>query len=265
MGREIRKVVVLGANGAMGSGSGAVFAGAGIETVFLARDLRESPRRAGPRRGHGQVGGDRQRIKLGTYEHDLESSCTDADLVFEALAEDLTLKQEFFEKVDRAPQAGLDRRHGVLGPVDRRHGGGAQRELPPELPRHAPLQSAERDRRLRGDSASPAPTKASRGSSTELLEHRSAAKVVETADLPAFAGNRVGFKVLNEVAQLAGEHGVAFMDTLVGPHTGRAMAPLATVDLVGWDVHRAIVDNVLRQHQGRGARGVRAAGLHGER
>jgi 3-hydroxyacyl-CoA dehydrogenase len=31
---------------------------------------------------------------------------------------------------------------------------------------------------------------------------------------------------------------------LVGPHTGRAMAPLATVDFVGWDVHQAIVDNV---------------------
>jgi 3-hydroxyacyl-CoA dehydrogenase len=54
----------------------------------------------------------------------------------------------------------------------------------------------------------------------------------------------VGFKVLNEVAQLAAEHGVAFMDQLVGPHSGRAMAPLATVDLVGWDVHRAIVDNL---------------------
>jgi 3-hydroxyacyl-CoA dehydrogenase len=67
---------------------------------------------------------------------------------------------------------------------------------------------------------------------------------VQTADLPAFAGNRVGFKVLNEVAQLAEEHGVAFMDQLVGPHTGRAMAPLATIDLVGWDVHKAIVDNL---------------------
>jgi len=31
---------------------------------------------------------------------------------------------------------------------------------------------------------------------------------------------------------------------VVGPHTGRAMAPLATIDLVGWDVHKAIVDNV---------------------
>ena len=36
--RSIRKVVILGANGAMGSGSGAVFAAAGIPTVFLARN-----------------------------------------------------------------------------------------------------------------------------------------------------------------------------------------------------------------------------------
>jgi 3-hydroxyacyl-CoA dehydrogenase len=57
-------------------------------------------------------------------------------------------------------------------------------------------------------------------------------------------GNRVGFKVLNEVAQLSAEHGVAYVDYLIGPHTGRAMAPLATIDLVGWDVHKAIVDNV---------------------
>src|ERR1039458_1086040 len=35
-----------------------------------------------------------------------------------------------------------------------------------------------------------------------------------------------------------------FIDYLIGPHTGRAMAPLATVDLVGWDVHKAIVNNV---------------------
>jgi 3-hydroxyacyl-CoA dehydrogenase len=69
-------------------------------------------------------------------------------------------------------------------------------------------------------------------------------QVVETRDTPAFAGNRLGFKVLNEVAQLAEEHGVAFMDQLVGPHTGRALPPLATIDLVGWDVHKAIVDNL---------------------
>jgi hypothetical protein len=69
-------------------------------------------------------------------------------------------------------------------------------------------------------------------------------EMIRTSDTPAFAGNRVGFKVMNEVAQLAGEIGVALTDKIVGPYTGRAMTPLATVDLVGWDIHRAIVDNV---------------------
>ena len=77
-----------------------------------------------------------------------------------------------------------------------------------------------------------------------MLTNRLGRKVIVTKDMPAFVGNRVGFKVLNETAQLAAEHGVAYIDYLIGPHTGRAMAPLATVDLVGWDVHKAIVDNV---------------------
>src|SRR6185295_3358662 len=77
-----------------------------------------------------------------------------------------------------------------------------------------------------------------------LLESRFGRIAIVTDNQPAFAGNRVGFKVLNEVAILAEKHGVAFMDYLIGPYTGRAMPPLATVDLVGWDVHKAIVDNV---------------------
>jgi len=78
----------------------------------------------------------------------------------------------------------------------------------------------------------------------EVLARRLGRKVIVAKDRPAFVGNRVGFKVLNETAQLAEEHGVAFIDYLIGPHTGRAMPPLATIDLVGWDVHKAIVDNV---------------------
>src|SRR5581483_3479064 len=81
-------------------------------------------------------------------------------------------------------------------------------------------------------------------STVAILTRRLGRKVIITRDRPAFVGNRVGFKVLNEVAQLAAEHGVAYIDYLIGPHTGRAMAPLATIDLVGWDVHKAIVDNV---------------------
>ena len=38
--------------------------------------------------------------------------------------------------------------------------------------------------------------------------------------------------------------GIDYVDSLLGPFTGRAMAPLATADFVGLDVHKAIVDNV---------------------
>ncbi|MBK7779164.1 MAG: 3-hydroxyacyl-CoA dehydrogenase family protein [Sandaracinaceae bacterium] len=69
--------------------------------------------------------------------------------------------------------------------------------------------------------------------------------MIRTHDTAGFAGNRVGFKVLNECAILAEEHGPALIDKVVGPYTGRALTPLATVDLVGWDIHRAIVDNIV--------------------
>ena len=69
-------------------------------------------------------------------------------------------------------------------------------------------------------------------------------EIVRTHDTPAFAGNRVGLKVLNEAAQLAEQIGPLLVDRIVGPYTGRALTPLATIDLVGWDIHRAIVDNV---------------------
>ncbi len=40
---------------------------------------------------------------------------------------------------------------------------------------------------------------------------------------------------------------MARIDALLGPYTGRAMPPLETIDLVGLDVHRAIVDNVFEK------------------
>ena len=50
-------------------------------------------------------------------------------------------------------------------------------------------------------------------------------EIIRTADTPAFAGNRVGFKVLNEAAQLAEQLGPLLTDRIIGPYTGRAMTP----------------------------------------
>jgi 3-hydroxyacyl-CoA dehydrogenase len=242
MGRDIRKVVVLGANGAMGAGSGEVFAAAGIPTVFLARTAEKAA--AGLERAVGMAKAEAVAafIRCGSYD-DLAVEVADADLVFEAVAETLPLKQRFFEQVDAARKPG-----SILATVSSglsiaamcagrsadfaRHFLGIHFFNPPNV-----IVGCELIPHAGTDPAITAFVEA-------LLGGPLGREVVRTADTPAFAGNRVGFKVLNEVAQLAEEHGVAFMDALIGSHTGRAMAPLSTIDFVGWDVHKAIVDNI---------------------
>ena len=99
--RRVAKVAVLGANGAMGSGCGEIFAADGIETAFLARDHEKA--REGLERAQSMAKSDKiaDFVQLGTYDRELDVAVAEADLVFEALAEDLPLKQEFFERVDR--------------------------------------------------------------------------------------------------------------------------------------------------------------------
>src|SRR3954470_11059677 len=243
MRRDIRKVVVLGANGAMGAGSGEVFAAAGIETVFLARTrakAEEGRKRAEKLAKSTALA---RYISVGSYDEDLARVVPEADIVFEAVQEDLECKRGFFTKVDklRKPDAivatvssglSIAAMAAVGGASFARHFLGIHFFNPPnvivgcELIPHAgsdPLVVAD---------------------VSELLRERLGRELVRTSDTPAFCGNRVGFKVLNECAQLAEKHGAAYIDALVGPHTGRAMAPLATIDFVGWDVHQAIVDNV---------------------
>ena len=91
--RPIRKIVVLGANGAMGSGAGAVFASAGIPTVFLARtrEKAEAGRTRAEQLAKGKV--PPQSIAIGTYDADLARVVAEADLIFEAVAEDLAVKK----------------------------------------------------------------------------------------------------------------------------------------------------------------------------
>lgn len=243
--RSIRKVVVLGANGAMGSGSGAVFAAAGIPTVFLARTLEKAE--AGRARAEQLTKGkaSAKSISCGSYTTDLETALHDADLIFEAVAEDLATKREVFAQIDKlrhedaivaTVSSGLSIGAMCAGcsPSFKRNFLGIHFFNPPTV-----IVGCELIPHAHTDPGVVAVVR-------DFLSSVVGREVVETRDTPAFAGNRLGFKVLNEVAQLAEEHGVAFMDQLVGPHTGRALPPLATIDLVGWDVHKAIVDNLFR-------------------
>src|SRR5512143_1474921 len=98
---EINKVVVIGANGTMGAGSGEVFAAGGCHVVFLARSHEKAHEalQAVQNMAKSQRIGDH--ISVGTYQDDLEDAVSKADLIFEALAEDLDLKKQYFAKIDR--------------------------------------------------------------------------------------------------------------------------------------------------------------------
>ena len=237
------KVVIIGANGTMGAGAGCVFAGAGYNVTMLARSAGKAAEGLADAQNDARAEAIAERISLGAYDGDLGRAVGEAAVVFESLAEDLPLKKQFFELIDKSRRSdaivatgspGLSIAEMARGRSEsfRRNFLGVHLFNPPHV-----IVGTEV---IPGPDTDPAVVK----NVVAMLTKRLGRKVIVTRDMPAFVGNRVGFKVLNETAQLAAEHGVAFIDYLIGPHTGRAMAPLATVDLVGWDVHKAIVDNV---------------------
>ncbi|MDE0884684.1 MAG: 3-hydroxyacyl-CoA dehydrogenase family protein [Myxococcota bacterium] len=241
--REINHVVVLGANGTMGYGSAALFTQAVPRVTFLARtrDKAEEGLAAAIKQVRSPTVA--SRADVGDYGEDLEKALATADIVFEALTEDLEIKRTIFDKVEKARRddsivatvtSGLSINQLCEGRSEsfRKHFMGLHFFNPPNVIVGTELI-------------------AGRDTDPELVafveafsQVRLGREMVRTSDTPAFAGNRVGFKVLNEAAQLAEQLGPVLVDRLVGPYTGRAMTPLATIDLVGWDIHRAIVDNI---------------------
>ncbi|HLZ71758.1 MAG TPA: 3-hydroxyacyl-CoA dehydrogenase family protein [Dehalococcoidia bacterium] len=241
--RALRRVVILGANGAMGAGSAALFAAGGCEVTLVARDIGKVEGALAAIQGIARSERIADAIEAMTYADGMATVLADCDLVFECLAEDMALKREILAAVDAARPAdalvatvssGLSIRALAEGRSAgfRSHFAGVHLYNPPHMMTGVELIPH------------PAMPAARRHTLAEQLSTRFGRQVVFCSDTPAFAGNRIGFRLLNEVAQLALEHGVQFMDTLIGPYTGRALAPLATIDLVGWDVHQAVVDNL---------------------
>ncbi len=237
------KVALLGANGTMGPPTAVMFATGGLDVVMLARDMDKAREAIRDAQEAARVEAITERLTPGAYAADLQRAVGEAGLVFESLAENLALKREFLAKIDRSRgpdciiatgSSGLSITEMARGRSDsfRRNFLGIHFFQPPNMLAGAELiPHAETD---------PAVTKRL----ATLLATKLGRKVIVTRDRPAFVANRVGFKVLNETAQLAEEYGVAFLDYIIGRHTGRGMTPLQNIDLVGWDVHKAIVDNV---------------------
>ncbi len=241
--RRIEHVVVLGANGAMGYGSGAVFTTVVPRVTFLARTKERAAQGLKSAIHAVRSSTVANHVDTGDYEGSFDEAVSKADLVFEALTEDLDIKRRMFERVDKVRRpdsivatvsSGLSINALAEGRSEsfKKHFLGLHFFNPPNVIVGAEL--------IAGKATDPKLVEFVDAFATKKLGR----VMIRTADRPGFAGNRVGFKVLNEAAQLAEEHGPVLVERLVGPYTGRAMTPLATIDLVGWEIHRAIVDNI---------------------
>lgn len=241
--RRVDHVVVLGANGTMGFGSAAVFTQAVPRVTFLARSRDKAVEGVDAAVKLVRSASLRTRVDVGDYDHDLERVAGEADLIFEALAEDIDIKRSMFERVDacRRPDSIVATVTSGIS-INALCGGRSDSFVRNFLGLHLfnPPNVLVGTELIAGTQTDPAVT----AFVEQFARQQLGREIVRAHDTPGFAGNRVGFKVLNEVAQLAETLGPLEVERIIGPYTGRALTPLATIDLVGWDVHKAIVDNV---------------------
>jgi len=240
---KIETVAVLGASGTVGSLTGGVLAQNGIKVYFLSRTA------AGAKKGlekamaqaRSEVIG--QNVTCGDYDTLLKKACGEADWVLECVAEDAAVKQGMYGQVDRF------RRPGTI--VSSVTSSLVLEELPKgrsdDFCRHflsthfynppGKMPACELCGQSKTDPAVVA-------FMAEFLEKKLRRAVIPVRPTAGFAGNRIAFMLFARITELAAQHGVEMMDYLIGPYTGRVMPPLATLDLVGLDIHAAIIHSL---------------------
>lgn len=246
MVEEIKKVAVLGASGTVGSLTGGLLAQNGLEVFFLSRRLEGSLKGLEQAQKQARSGIITDNIKCGDYDSMMDEACNDADWILECVAEDVSIKQHLYEMIDVCRKE-----DSIVSTVT------SSLNLE-ELP-HGRSESFQEHflsthfynppgKMLACEIAGQCKTDPSVVDFMKVyLEKHLRRIVIPVNSTVAFAGNRIAFLLFARITELASEHGVEMIDYLIGPYTGRVMAPLATIDLVGLDIHKAIIKN-LQKH-----------------
>lgn len=247
---HIQNIAVIGA-GTMGAGIAGIFARAGYAVCLLDRDpalvqkglatldqAQQALVEAG-RLGQAETEAARRRIAT---PGDLHAACAGADLVIEAVSEDMKVKQDLFARLDAAcsPHAllatntsGLSIAQIAAATQRPQQVAGLHFWNPPHL---VPLVEV----------TCCAHTAAATGETLMALCKRLGKKpILVRHDIPGFVGNRLQFAVMREALHMLSE-GVASaedIDTAMTAGPGLRYAfqgPLRTADLGGLDVFLSI-------------------------
>lgn len=249
---KIHTVTMLGANGTMGRNIAAIFASFGNAQVYLISRTKEKSVQA-KEKAYKSVRAESIKEKMIPADYSqLEECVRKSDLIFEACAENWEIKVAVHHMIADTLNKINDNKKRILctGTSGLSITGLAELYLeshrsmfmgmhffnPPYQMTLCELTPTHYTDRKVFDEIY--------GYGKDILFRT----MVEVKDSPAFLGNRIGFQFINEALQTAEKYkyngGIDYMDTILGPFTGRAMAPLVTADFVGLDVHKAIVDNL---------------------
>ena len=243
----VKTVTVIGATGTMGANVAGIFASFGNAKVFcVGRDIRKVEKTI-PRIVKS-VRADSIRKNLQPADWSMLDDCIrQSDLVFESVAEDLEVKRTIARIVSEnlaedaisctgSSGLSIDEISECYSDEQRKRCCGVHMFNPPySMTLCELIPSSYADPSVMDSLAA-------------YLAEKLLRTVVMVKDSPAFLANRIGFQFINEAMQYAERFkdsgGIDYIDAILGPFSGRAMAPLATADFVGLDIHKAIVDNL---------------------
>jgi 3-hydroxyacyl-CoA dehydrogenase len=243
---KIEKVAVLGASGTIGSLAGGLLAQNDIKVWFLSRTPEGSQKGLIKAQNQARSEVIAENIICGDYQSLLRDACQQADWILECVTEDLSIKRSIYEMIDP-----YRRRDSIISSVtsslvlDELPKGRSESFQKNFLSTHfynppGKMPACE----ICGTSQTdPAIVDAM----IDFCRDRLRRTVIPVKPTAGFAGNRIAFLLFSRITQLVIDHGVEMMDYLIGPYTGRLLAPLATLDLVGLDIHRAIIHS-LQEH-----------------
>lgn len=254
--RDVRRVLVVG-SGLMGSGIAQVAAQAGFEVDLI--DTSEGALAAADARildslqrleRSGRIGegvADMARENL-TFDIDLDSAARRADLVIEAIVEDLGPKQELFARLDE-----LCAEDVVLGTNTSQFQieSVAQRCQRPERVIGVHWSNPPPLMMLVEIILAPGTSTSTLAATQRYLEANNRQHVVCRKDVPGFISNRMSTVLFMEAARLVDE-GIASpaeIDAVARLMYGHKMGPIATLDLAGLDTALK-VSTALSEHYG---------------
>lgn len=240
---NIKNVVVLGSSGTVGSLVGGIIAQNNIKVYFLSRTLEGAKK--GQKRAMTQARSEviSRYIECGDYDHLLESALQDSNLIIESLTENIEIKKKMYDRIER---------YRIPGTIV----GTTTSSLSLSALAHGRSEDFKSHFLATHFYNPPGRMSACEVACTEatdpvvydfmknFLKNKLRRVVIPVNNTSGFAGNRIAFTLFNQITFLAKQYGVEQIDYLIGPYTGRLMSPLKTIDLVGLDIHKAIIHNL---------------------